>query len=144
MLQRRSGKIILLAGAGADGARPQFAAYAASKAALVRFAECLAEEVRDYNIQVNCVNPGPTYTAMTDEILRARDVVNEQEFREAARVRTTGGTAHEQQVALFRFLASDRSNHLSGKLLHITDNLRKLEHGSANPDQFTLRRVMKV
>ncbi len=144
MIQRRSGKIILLAGNGADMTRPGFSAYAATKAALVRFAETLADEVRDYNIQVNCVNPGPTYTAMTDEILRAREQASEHELREAARVRTTGGTPHDKQLALCLFLASDRSNHISGKLIHVNDSWRKLEHGSVNPELFTLRRVNKI
>lgn len=144
MIARRSGKVILLAGDGADGPRPGFGPYSATKAALVRFAETLAEEVREHNIQVNCVNPGPTYTAMTDDILRAADLAGEHELRTAAQVRTTGGTSHDKQLALCFFLTSERSNHISGKLIHVNDHWKKLEHGSINPDMYTLRRVQKV
>lgn len=144
MIRRRSGKIVLLAGFGCDLPRPAFSPYAASKAALVRFAETLAEEVAEENIQVNCVNPGATYTAMTDEILRAGDLAGEKEHREAAQVRTTGGTPHDRQLALCLFLASERSNHVTGKLLHISDNWKRLEHSSLSPESFALRRVMKV
>lgn len=144
MIRRRSGKIILLAGFGCEGPRPSFSPYAASKAALVRFAETLAEEVATDNIQVNCVNPGATYTAMTDEILRAGELAGENEHREAAQVRTTGGTPHDRQIALCLFLASERSNHITGKLLQVSDNWKKLEHASLTPESFALRRVMKV
>jgi len=41
------------------------------------------------------------------------------------------------------FLASDRSNHVSGKLISVNDDWKKLEHGSMNPAAYTLRRVMK-
>ena len=67
MIERRSGKIIVLSGEGAGGPRPNFSAYAAAKAGLVRLVETLAEEVRDHNIQVNAMTPGGAYTHMTDE-----------------------------------------------------------------------------
>ena len=71
MIEKRRGKMVLIAGGGSSQSRPNFGAYAASKAGLVRFAECLADEVRDHNIQVNCISPGGAYTHMTDEILHA-------------------------------------------------------------------------
>src|SRR6185437_7826120 len=71
MVARRAGKIIVIAGQGAATPRPRFAAYAASAAAVVRLVESLAEEVRDDNVQINCLYPGETYTSMTDEILHA-------------------------------------------------------------------------
>ena len=37
----------------------------------------------------------------------------------AQRVRVTGGEAPEKQAPLAQLLASDRSNHISGKLLHV-------------------------
>ena len=71
MLERRSGKIIVLGGRGATDPRPFFSAYAASKASVTRFVETIAEEIRDHNVQINVMSPGRTYTHMTDEILRA-------------------------------------------------------------------------
>ena len=44
----RYGKIINLSGGGATNPLPRISAYAASKAAVVRFAETLAEEVREW------------------------------------------------------------------------------------------------
>lgn len=140
MQQQRSGKIIFMSGVGAEGPRPRFSAYSASKAGLVRFAESLAEEVREYNIQVNSMNPGRTYTAMTDEILLAGERAGEQEGNEASETRATGGVAPERQWLLAQFLASENSNHISGKLVSVADDWRRLEHAHAHGDHFTLRR----
>jgi NAD(P)-dependent dehydrogenase (short-subunit alcohol dehydrogenase family) len=144
MIERRSGKIIVLGGGGTMRPRPNFSAYAASKAAVVRLVESLAEEVRDYNIQVNCLGPGPTYTHMTDEILSAGERAGWRDAEEAMRTRLTGGTAPQQQIELALFLASERSNHISGKLIHVSDDWRRLEHAEIHPELFTLRRVRKV
>ncbi len=143
MIERRAGKIIIVAGGGAAYARPNFSAYAASKAAVVRLAETLAEEVRDHNIQVNCMAPGATYTHMTDEIIHAGEHAGAKEIEDAEGVRLTGGAPVEKQVQLALFLASERSNHVSGKLIHIHDDWRRLEHENMNPELYTLRRVQR-
>ena len=144
MIERRSGKIIVISGRGGAGPRPWFSAYAASKAAVVRMVETLAEEVRDHNIQVNAMAPGGTYTSMTDEILKAGDRAGWKENEEAQQVRLTGGIAPEKQIQLALFLASEASNHISGKLLHVNDDWKKLEHANLSRDIYTLRRTQKT
>ena len=144
MIQCRAGKIIVVGGGGGAKPRPGFTAYGASKAAVIRFTESLAEELRDHNVQINCMAPGGAYTHMTDEILRAGDKAGHKEIEEAQRVRITGGIPAEKQVALAMFLASERSNHVSGKLLHVQDDWKKLAESSLHPEMYTLRRVMKV
>lgn len=145
MIERRSGKVVLIACGGAAHPRPNFSAYAASKAAVARFAECLAEEVRDHNVQVNCVAPGGSYTHMTDEILHAgEERAGAREIAEAERVRVTGGMPPEKQIALVLFLASGRSNHISGKLIHVNDDWKRFEQQNMKAELFTLRRVQKI
>ncbi len=144
MIEKRSGKIIVISGRGGAGPRPWFSAYAASKAAVVRMVETLAEEVRDHNIQVNAMAPGGTYTSMTDEILKAGDRAGWKENEEAQQVRLTGGIAPEKQIQLALFLASEASNHISGKLLHVNDDWKKLEHANLSRDIYTLRRTQKT
>jgi 3-oxoacyl-[acyl-carrier protein] reductase len=145
MIERRSGKLVLIACGGAGHPRPNFSAYAASKAAVARFAECLAEEVRDHNVQVNCVAPGSSYTHMTDEVLHAgEERAGPREIADAEQVRVTGGVAPEKQIALVLFLASARSNHVSGKLIHVNDDWRRFERDNMKPELFTLRRVEKI
>ena len=144
MIERRSGKIIILTGGGALTARPNFSAYAAGKAAVVRLAETLADEVRDHNIQVNCMSPGGSYTSMTDEILRAGDRAGWKEQEDAIKVRQTGGISPEKQTQLALFLASEESNHVSGKVLHVNDDWKKLKNQTLHPELYTLRRIQKV
>src|SRR6476469_196911 len=138
MIERRSGKIIIVSGGGAANPRPGFSTYATAKAGLVRMAETLDEEVRGFNVQVNCLAPGPSYTHMTDEILHAGDRAGPKEIEDAEHVRLTGGIAPEKQIQLAMFLASARSNHISGKLIHVNDDWRRLERENANPQLFTL------
>lgn len=144
MVERRSGKIIVLSGEGATRPRPYFSAYAAGKAAVVRLVETLAEEVRDYNVQVNCIGPGRTYTHMTDQVLRAGERAGAKAHQEALDLRTTGGVPPEKQIQLALFLASDQSNHVTGKLIHVNDDWKRLENGAAHPDAYTLRRIQRV
>ena len=141
MIERRSGKIIMISGGGSSFARPNFTAYAASKTAVVRFGETLAEEVRDHNVQVNIMASGAAYSHMTDEIINAgEERAGAKEIADAEQVRITGGMPAEKQIALARFLASESSNHISGKLIHVNDEWKKFEHESMRPDLFTLRR----
>jgi 3-oxoacyl-[acyl-carrier protein] reductase len=144
MIERRSGKIIVLSGPGAAIARPSFSSYAASKAGVVRLVETIAEEIRDHNIQINCMEPGATYTHMTDEVLRAGAKAGWKETEEALEVRRTGGVAPEKQIQLALFLASEQSNHISGKLISVTDDWKKLRSENIRPESYTLRRVQKL
>jgi len=144
MIEIRRGKIILMAGGGAASPRPNFTAYACSKAAVVRFAESLAEELTGHNIQVNSMSPGGTYTNMTDEILNAGDAAGWREIEAAEKVQQTGGVKPERQIDLACFLAAEASNHISGKFLHVDDDWRRLENATLAPDLFTLRRLKKA
>ena len=105
----------------------------------------MAEEVGGDNVQINCVAPGPSYTHMTDEILRAgEENAGAHEIAAAHRVRIDGGTPAEKQIALVAFLASQRSNHISGKLLESTDDWKRFEKENMRPELFTLRRVQRL
>lgn len=143
MLARRTGKVIVLSGGGAGKPRPNFTAYAAAKAGVVRLVDSLAEELSGHNIQVNCMSPGGSYTHMTDQILRAGDRAGWKEIEDAQRVRITGGEPAEKQIQLALFLASERSNHVTGKFLHVNDDWRRLENATIHPELYTMRRILK-
>lgn len=144
MIAARSGKIIAITGGGAARPRPFFAGYASSKAAVARFIESLAEEVPDENIQANCLSPGGTYTVMTDEILRAGDRAGWRDVESAEQVRLTGGVPPEKQLGLALFLASPRSNHINGRLIHVHDDWERLGEVTLSPEAYTLRRLQKM
>jgi len=145
MIEKRSGKIIMISGGGSANARPFFTAYASAKTAVVRFAENLAAEVSDHNVQVNAMAPGAVYSTMTDEILQAgEERAGRKEIEDAEKVRVTGGIAAEKQISLALFLASERSNHISGKLIHVNDDWKRFEQDNMKPELYTLRRVQKI
>ncbi|HUK59035.1 MAG TPA: SDR family NAD(P)-dependent oxidoreductase [Stellaceae bacterium] len=57
MLKQGSGKIVSVAAMGGLSGGATMAAYSASKSAVVRLTESMALELRDKNINVNCVLP---------------------------------------------------------------------------------------
>jgi len=63
MVERKSGSIVFIASAAAHlGVSPEVT-YATCKAAIVHYARCLALEMREHDIRVNVVSPGPTRSA---------------------------------------------------------------------------------
>jgi 3-oxoacyl-[acyl-carrier protein] reductase len=143
MIEKGSGKILILACGSDTAAVRNMSAYQTSKTALVRFAECIASELIDYNIQINCFDPGPTYTSLTDELISADGALDSRVVEAARETRRTGGTAPNLQMEHAIFLASEASNHISGKLVHMTDDLKKLRNAHLKADSFALRRVAK-
>jgi NAD(P)-dependent dehydrogenase (short-subunit alcohol dehydrogenase family) len=116
MIRERRGKIINLSG-GSPSPLPNFSAYAASKAAIVRLTETLAQEVEEYNIQVNAIAPGAVNTALTDALLAAGPAAGEEMLAQARRQKEDGGVPPERAAALAVFLASEASDGLSGRLI---------------------------
>lgn len=118
MVSQNCGKIVNLSGGGATAPRPNFSAYAASKAAIVRFTETLAEEVKTHNIQINAVAPGAINTRMLEEILAVgEEQAGAAEMQAAMHRVHQGGDTIEHAVKLVAFLASDASGTLTGKLI---------------------------
>lgn len=143
MIERRSGKIIVLTCGGVSAARPNFSIYAAAKSAVARFVESVAEEVSGHNVQINCMSPGSAYTHMTDQILAAGERAGWREVEEAQETRLTGGTSPDRQIELALFLASEQSNHITGRLIYVQDDWKRLKSGTVNPELYTLRRVQR-
>lgn len=144
MIRQGSGKVINLSGGGATSPRPYFSAYAASKSAVVRLTETLAEEVKPFNIQVNAIAPGAVYTKMTREVLAAGSAAGEKNLAEAQRVQEEK-TTPEAAAKLALFLASQASDGLTGRLISAAwDDWRslpsRLEEVMAS-ELYTLRRI---
>lgn len=118
MIAAGGGKIINFSGGGATGPRANFSAYAASKAAVVRLTETLAEETRPFNIGINAVAPGMINTRLLDEILQAGSAAGgERAVIEKLRQDPNGFVPVELPVELVVFLASPGSDGLTGKLI---------------------------
>jgi short-subunit dehydrogenase len=62
MAERRSGYVLIVSSTAAYQAVPYISTYAATKAFELIFAEGVAEEMRDYGVNVCCLCPGSTET----------------------------------------------------------------------------------
>jgi NAD(P)-dependent dehydrogenase (short-subunit alcohol dehydrogenase family) len=141
------GKILNLSGGGAASPRPFFSAYAASKAAVVRFTENLAEEVRAAHIDVNAVAPGALNTQMLEQTLAAgRERIGEGQFVQALKQKEGGGSSIERAAALCVYLASPASDGITGRLISAPwdpwPTLHEHTAELASSDIYTLRRIV--
>jgi NAD(P)-dependent dehydrogenase (short-subunit alcohol dehydrogenase family) len=140
------GKIIQLSGGGATKPMPRLSAYAASKAAVVRFVETLAEEVRPWGIDVNAMAPGTLDTRMLDEILSAGpEALGSALYEQMLQQKRSGGAPLSRAVELALFLGGSSSDGISGKLISaLWDPWEELpahiEQLRAS-DVYTLRRI---
>jgi NAD(P)-dependent dehydrogenase (short-subunit alcohol dehydrogenase family) len=141
------GKIVQLSGGGAAAPLPRISAYAASKAAIVRFAETLAEEVRGDGIDVNSIAPGPLNTRLLDQVLAAGpDRVGRAFYERSIRQKEQGGAPLERGAALAVFLGSAASDGITGKLLSAVwdpwETLGAHLDDLQRTDVYTLRRIV--
>ena len=145
--EQKYGKIIQLSGGGATNPLPNLSAYAVSKAAIVRFIETLAGEVKNFGIDVNAIAPGALNTRMLDEILEAGpDKVGLDFYKRSLLQKERGGVPFVNGVELALFLASEQSNGITGKLISaVWDNWGAWpEHIQelCDSDIYTLRRIV--
>lgn len=141
MIERRRGKVIVITCDGDVAPKLHFSSYSTAKTAVVRFVESVAPEVQDDNVQINCLDPGQSYTSLTDEIIRAANRLDHKVVADAIETRRTGGISPDDQIKLAAFLASESSNHITGRLIRVDDDWRKLRNTTLKPDSYTLRRV---
>ena len=141
------GKIILLAGGGEEPL-PHFVSYASSKGAIVRFTESLAAELSDAGIEANAISPGLVNSGFVEDLIAAgQERVGKEGYREAQeQLAGRGGTVSpEKAAALAVFLASRRSDGLSGRNVSaIWDNWREIPKHIKEirkSDIYTWRRV---
>ena len=141
------GKIINLSGGGATAPMPNISAYAASKAAVVRLTETLAEELRAHKVDVNAVAPGALNTRFLDELLQAGPkAVGEAFYQRALKQKESGGASLDVGAELCVWLASAASDGITGKLLSAQwDPWKELgakRDALAKSDIYTLRRIV--
>jgi NAD(P)-dependent dehydrogenase (short-subunit alcohol dehydrogenase family) len=141
------GKIIQLSGGGATSPLPGLSAYAASKAAVIRFVETLAEETRPHHIDVNAIAPGALNTRMLDELLAAGpERIGPGFYERSLRQKKDGGAPLGKGADLAVFLGSSSSDGITGKLISalwdpweaLPNHLEDLN----GTDIYTLRRIV--
>lgn len=146
MKKQKAGKIINMAGAGVGNKRPlaRFSAYYTSKTAVVGFTEAIAAELKEFNIQVNCISPGGVNTRFTDNLLKQGvGKAGIYMYEQALKQKKTGGDSPVLAANLVSYLASVKSNNVTGKMLSAKwDSPAVLNKLSSQSDSlFTLRRI---
>lgn len=147
MIKKHYGKIINISGGGATKARPNFTSYATAKCGLVRFTETLAEELKDTGVWANCIAPGSMRSEMTGKIIKAGiEKAGYLEHHNALSLGKDNELILNRAADLVLFLASDKSNGITGKLISaVWDPWNELpEHldDLKNRDVYTLRRIV--
>ncbi len=139
-------KIIILSGGGATNPLPNISAYAASKAAVVRLMETLAEELKPFHVDVNAIAPGALATRLVDEVLAAGpEKVGAAFYAKNKQWKEKGATPLELGARLAVYFASPQSDGITGKLISAQwDPWEKLHEFKAdlNSDIYTLRRIV--
>ena len=139
-------KIIILSGGGATNPLPNISSYAASKVAVVRLAETLAEELKPFRVDVNAIAPGALKTRFVEQVLEAGpEKAGKEFFAKNKKWAEEGAVPLELGARLAVYLASVESNGITGKLISAQwDPWEKLHEFKAdlNSDIYTLRRIV--
>lgn len=117
MIERKSGKIVIVSSdAGRVGSLGE-SVYAGAKGGAIAFTKSLSREMARFNINVNCVCPGPTDTPLLAAV--------PEKHREAfVRVTPMGRLAQPSEVAdAVLFFASDQAAFVTGQTLSVSGGL---------------------
>jgi len=129
MVQRGGGgKIVVISSSAGKRGRARFAAYCASKFALVGFTQSLAQELGPHRVNVNAICPGLVDTERTDFIAAALapEGQSAEEYRvmmirERAASIPLGRVALGDDIAkMAAFLASRESDYITGLSISVS------------------------
>ncbi len=120
MTERRAGRIVCIASdAGRVGSSGEVV-YSATKGAVVAFAKALAREVARDGVTVNSVCPGPTDTALLDQVAAASQKLYDGLAR-AVPMRRIGQPADVAPAVAF--LVSPGAGYITGQTLSVSGGL---------------------
>jgi len=146
MMKKNKGKIVNMSGGGGASPLPRFSAYGTSKAGVIRLTETIADEVKDYKIDINAIAPGAVNTRLLEQALAAGDAAGQAFKAKVIKQKQEGGVPPEKVAELAVFLASSESDGLSGRLVSLLwdkwkDSQEHLEE-IMKSDVYTMRRII--
>ena len=113
MMDRKRGWIVNFGSVGGLRGRADGAIYGAAKAAVHHYTRCLADQLRPYNIPVNCIAPGGT---VTPRFLATRQA-------DESKLGLTGTLDRyadpEETARAVAFLVSDPGPFISGQIIRV-------------------------
>lgn len=146
MMKKNKGKIVNMSGGGGASPLPRFSAYGASKAAVIRLTETIANEVKDYKIDINAIAPGAVNTRLLDQALAAGDAAGKDFRLKVLKQLQDGGVPAEKVADLALFLSSGESDGLTGRLISLLwdkwEESPKHLKEIMSSDVYTMRRIL--
>lgn len=115
MVQRQSGRIIMITSLTSEIGIPNISAYAASRGGIRQLAKTLAVEFAPYGLTVNCVGPGRFLTSMTADVFK--DETKAKRFLDVIPMGRPG--LPEDLAGICVFLASDASSYITGQSFYV-------------------------
>ena len=114
------GRVVVIASDAARVGSSGEVVYSGSKGGVVSFAKALAREVAKHGITINAVCPGPTDTALLDQVAAASQKLYDGLAR-AVPLRRIGQP--EDIAPAVAFLASDGAGYITGQTLSVSGGL---------------------
>lgn len=123
MIPQCDGRIVNISCIRSRIFRPNMADYAASKGGVVALTSAMALDLKDYNIRVNSVAPGFTYTGMTSASFDNPEI---RAFSES--LIPTGRIAQPGEIAnVVLFLLSDMADYVNGETIFVDGGFKTLK-----------------
>lgn len=117
MMRTKAGRVLFLSSVVAEMGNPGQTGYAATKAALIGAAKCIAREYASRNITVNVIAPGFIDTDMTNAMkTEAKEFIQKQI--------PLGRTGRAEEIAAACvYLASDEAAYVTGQVLRVNGGM---------------------
>jgi len=120
MAERGWGRVVNIASdAGRVGSSGEVV-YSGTKGGIIAFTKALAREVASRGVTVNCICPGPTETALLQQVAAASEKLYAG-LAKAVPMRRTGQPTDIAPAAAF--LASDGAGYITGQTLSVSGGL---------------------
>ena len=120
MVERQAGRIVNIASdAGRVGSSGE-SVYSACKAGIIGFGKTVAREVARYGITVNAICPGPTDTALLQEVAQSNEKLIEA-LKRSIPMRRIGQP--EDIAGVVAFMVSDDAGFITGQTLSVSGGL---------------------
>ncbi len=116
MLERKHGKIVNLSSVAGLIGVPNGSIYAAAKAGVAHFTACVALEVADLGVNINCIAPG-----LGNTNFHAAAGFPESRVKQAQEWDAIGKSITPRDIGnMVAFLASDASRHVVGQCIRVS------------------------
>ena len=115
MIKQNQGKIINIASVAGETPIKYETAYSVSKAGVIMLTRCMARELANYKINVNCITLGGILTPMTEKAYNEPETA--EKILKVIPIHEVGKPKDVAKAVLF--LASEDSDYITGAVLRI-------------------------